>query len=205
MTETLMISNVILWIVVLLLCAVVIALVRQIGVLHERIAPVGALMLGNGPKIGEVATSFELQTLDGETVSIGDRQPTGRSTLVFFLSPTCPVCKTLLPVLDSARRSEHDWLQIVLASDGDLPAQQEFVEANGLAVFPYVLSGELGRAYEVAKLPYAILIDEQGILRSKGLINTREHLESLFEAKERRVASVQEFYENRRGAERETA
>jgi len=38
------ISNVVLWIVVLALLVVVIALTRQLGVLHERIAPVGALM-----------------------------------------------------------------------------------------------------------------------------------------------------------------
>ena len=96
------------------------------------------------------------------------------------------------------RKSERDWLEIVLASDGDLPAQQRFIEANGLTVFPYIVSGELGRAYQVAKLPYAILIDEEGVLRGKGLINSREHLESLFEAKERSVASVQEYLDNRK-------
>jgi hypothetical protein len=35
-------------------------------------------------------------------------------------------------------------------------------------------------------------------VRAKGLVNTREHLESLFEAKERGVVSIQEFL---RGAE----
>ena len=178
---------------VLALCAVVVALVRQIGVLHERLAPAGALMLDKGPKVGEEAPQFELPTLGGETVTLGGPDSKNRSTLVFFLSPTCPVCKTLLPVLDAMRKSERDWLRIVLASDGDLPAQQSFVAANGLAVFPYVLSAELGLAYQVSKLPYGILIDEHGILRSKGLINSREHLESLFEAMERNVASVQDY------------
>ncbi|MAF83441.1 MAG: methylamine dehydrogenase accessory protein MauD [Gammaproteobacteria bacterium] len=205
MTEALLISNLVLWLVVLALCAIVVALVRQIGVLHERIAPAGALMLGNGPRVGEQAPQFELQGLGDVAVTIGGSQTAERSTLVFFLSPTCPVCKTLLPVLESARKSERDWLQIVLASDGEVQAQQRFIEANGLAVFPYILSAELGRAYHVEKLPYAILIDEQGILRSKGLINTREHLESLFEAKELHVASVQDFYNKNREAERETA
>jgi hypothetical protein len=39
------------------------------------------------------------------------------------------------------------------------------------------------------------LIDEHGILRAKGLVNSREHLESLFEAKELGVASIQEYLE----------
>jgi methylamine dehydrogenase accessory protein MauD len=54
----------------------------------------------------------------------------------------------------------------------------------------------------VAKLPYAVLIDEAGIVRAKGLVNTREHLESLFEAKERGVGSIQEFVERERRGRR---
>jgi hypothetical protein len=45
----------------------------------------------------------------------------------------------------------------------------------------------------VSKLPYGVLIDEQGRIASLGIVNSREHLDSLFEAKERKVASIQEF------------
>jgi methylamine dehydrogenase accessory protein MauD len=51
----------------------------------------------------------------------------------------------------------------------------------------------LGRSYGVAKLPYAVLIDEDGKLSSTGLVNTREHLESLFVAKETGVSNIQQF------------
>ena len=44
-----------------------------------------------------------------------------------------------------------------------------------------------------------MLIDGAGVLRAKGLINTREHVESLFEAMDRGVGSVQEFLAARRG------
>ena len=40
---------------VLVLAAVVLALTRQVGVLHERIAPAGALMLNRGLTVGEPA------------------------------------------------------------------------------------------------------------------------------------------------------
>ena len=53
------VSNVVLWILVLVLSAVVLALVRQLGVLHERIAPAGALMLNRGPAVGEPAPEKE--------------------------------------------------------------------------------------------------------------------------------------------------
>src|SRR3989454_1007782 len=54
MTQALLVSNVVLWAVVVLLGCVVAALARQIGVLHERVAPAGALMVGKGPAVGEL-------------------------------------------------------------------------------------------------------------------------------------------------------
>ena len=51
--------------------------------------------------------------------------------------------------------------------------------------------------YRISKLPYAVLIGEDGRIRGKGLVNTREQLESLFTAKETGVASIQEFIDQR--------
>jgi methylamine dehydrogenase accessory protein MauD len=69
----------------------------------------------------------------------------------------------------------------------------EFVRDKGLTKFPYVLSEHLGRSYGVSKLPYAVLIDEAGKLSATGLVNTREHLESLFVAKESGVSNIQQY------------
>jgi len=193
MEQALIASNVILWLLVLVLAAAVFALTRQIGVLYERVAPAGALMVGQGPKAGEAAPVLELASLDGAPVRIGGASAAGRSTLLFFLSPTCPVCATLIPVLKSLRHSEAEWLDIVLASDGEQERQREFVRAKDLEGFPLVLSMQLGMAFQVGKLPYAVLIDETGVIRAQGLTNSREHLESLFEAKERGVSSIQEY------------
>jgi methylamine dehydrogenase accessory protein MauD len=198
MTEALLVSNLVLWLIVLGLCAVVFALARQIGLLHERITPAGALMLGQGPKVGEAVAPIDVTTLDGQALRIGGPRPDGRSLLVFFLSPSCPVCKELLPVLRAVRRSEAGWLDVVLASDGGIDEQRRFVAAEDLGGFPYVVSAELGLKFQVARLPHAALIDGGGILRSRGLVNSREHLESLFEAQKLQVASVQEFMQRDR-------
>jgi methylamine dehydrogenase accessory protein MauD len=193
MTETLLVSNVILWVMVLVLAVVVLALARQIGVLYERVAPAGALMTARGPAIGALAPTVAVEALAGGTREVGGARDDRRSTLVFFLSPTCPVCKTLLPALRSAARAERRWLDVLLASDGPRAEHEAFVRAERLEGFPYVLSTALGVSYQVSKLPYAVLLDGQGIVRAKGLVNTREHLESLFEATERGVASVQDY------------
>ena len=191
MTQALIVSNLILWIAVLALLATVFALARQIGVLYERIAPMGALMLDAGPKIGDTAPALDLQTIDGRPFATGGTR--AKSLLIFFLSPTCPVCKKLLPILQRIAADESRWLELAFASDGEYDEHAAFRARAGLGAFPYILSTELGMSYRIAKLPYAVLVDESGRVRAKGLVNSREQLESLFTARELGVASVQEF------------
>ena len=196
MDSALLVSNVFLWVIVVVMAIVIMALTRQIGVLHERIAPAGALMVGKGIEAGDPAPQLSLQDLNGGELDIGGVRD--RSMLLFFLSPTCPVCDTLIPVLRSVAKSEKTWLDIVFSSDGDIQEQKNFIKTKNLEQFPYVLSTELGMVLGVGKLPFTVLIDEKGIVRTKGLVNSREHLESMFEANERGVASLQEYLEKQK-------
>jgi len=189
------ISNAALWLVVVGLCLALLAVVRQLGVLHERIAPAGALMLAKGLKVGEPAPRITVEDLESRPLTLGAARADQRATLLVFVSPTCPVCKALLPALKSSLTSERDWLDIVLASDGESAGQREFVSAQRLGSFPYVVSAPLGISYQVSRLPFAALIDAQGVLRARGIVNSREHLESLFEAKRLGFASIQDYFE----------
>jgi methylamine dehydrogenase accessory protein MauD len=192
MTAALIIAVIAQWALILGLCIMVLALFRQVGLLHERLGPVGALVLPGGAKVGEPAPRFDLTALAGQTVQIGQSKAR-KSTLLFFLSPTCPVCKTLVPVVKNIASAEHDRLEVVLASDGDEAAQRQMVKDQGLTAFALVLSTELGMAFGVSKLPYAALIGPDGKLVASGLVNNREHLESLLMAQDLGVASLQEF------------
>ena len=189
--EGLVAAVVLLWILVIVMAVALFALTRQVGVLFERVAPMGALITDAGPKIGELSKRFELRSLTGDPVSLAGGG--GRSQLVFFLSPTCPVCKKLLPVLRSTKAAEAKWLGVVLASDGDEPVHQRFIAEKQLSDFPYVLSTDLGMTFKVSRLPYAVLLDGQGVVRAKGLINNREQLDSLFNAKDLGVDSIQSY------------
>ena len=189
--DGLMAAVVLLWVLVIVMAIGLFALTRQVGVLFERVAPMGALITDSGPKIGEASKPFELRSLTGGSVSVG--AASGRSQLIFFLSPTCPVCKKLLPVLRSTKAAEGKWLDVILASDGDEPAHQKFVAEKQLKDFPYVLSTDLGMTFKVSRLPYAVLLDGLGVVRAKGLINSREQLDSLFNAKDLGVASIQSY------------
>jgi len=196
--DWLVVSNIVLWIGFIAMVLVNFALARQIGVLYERVAPAGALMMNQKLAVGADAPVLPVTTLDGEPLQVG-KPANGQSQLLFFLSPDCPVCNELTPALKSAARAEADWLDVVLASDGQEQDHRAYVDRKGLQQFPYVVSELLGKTFGVSKLPYAVLIDEQGKIASLGIINSREHLDSLFEAKERKVASIQE-YMSKRGA-----
>ena len=193
MIDALLISNVLVWVAVVALTVAVMALARQIGVLHERIRPVGALALGKTIAAGEQAPSFQLPSLTGGNVSIGGHAADGRSTLLFFVSATCPVCKILLPILKDLAATEGKRLRIVFASDGTEAEHLGFIRQHGLDNFAYLISTEVGMAYRISKLPYGLLISAEGKIITHGLINTREHLESLLEAQALGVASLQQF------------
>jgi methylamine dehydrogenase accessory protein MauD len=71
------------------------------------------------------------------------------------------------------------------------------VREHDLRDFPYVISAALGMSFQVSRLPFAALLDAGGLLRARGLVNSREHLESLFEAQRLGVGSLQEYFASR--------
>ena len=194
----LMVSQGLLWLVVIVLALAVLALARQVGVLHERIAPVGALNLSRGPQPGEAAPRLTARTLAGSSLDVGGAQPAGSLQLLLFVSATCPVCKVLLP---TARVfADNEGLDLVLVGDGD--AGELVAMARRFEIDParFINAAEVGLAYRVGKLPYAVLISEPGVIVAQGLVNSREHLESLVVSHETGVKSVQEYLRNRRAA-----
>jgi len=137
-----------------------------------------------------------LPSLSSGLIDIGGVNKNNKSQLLFFVSPECPVCKTLLPAIKSSAKAEADWVDVIFASDGKNDDHQGYVSKQGLDNYPYIVSELLGKNFGIAKLPYAVLIDHQGQITSMGIINSREHIDSLFEAKEQQVASIQEYMAN---------
>jgi methylamine dehydrogenase accessory protein MauD len=184
-------SNVLLWLIVVGLVLIILALARQIGVLHERIAPVGALTPRGGPEVGDPSPRMTLATLDGETLAIGEPLAPGRMRLLLFVSTDCPVCKRIIPLAKSVAKAER--LELVFVGDAEVHELRALIARYGLESYPFVNGSALGMAYQVGKLPYAVLLDDAGVIASKGLVNTREHLESLVIAKLTGFGSIQSY------------
>lgn len=196
MTTFLIASNILLWIAFLGVSVVLLGLMRQVGLLHERSSPMGAMITDHGPDIGDNAPEFELPDWSGKPVRIGGASADGRATLLMFTAPSCPVCEKLFPIIKSMARAEG--IGVVMISDGAPEEHRRFLAGHPLEEMRYVVSAEAGMAFQVGKIPYGVLLDPQGVIRAKGLVNTREHLESLLEADKTGFASLQQYMASRK-------
>jgi methylamine dehydrogenase accessory protein MauD len=82
---------------------------------------------------------------------------------------------------------------LTFVGDDDAAAQRAMIAQHGLDGYAFVNGPEVGQAYGVAKLPFAVLLDGEGAILSKGLVNSREHLESLIIAHEMGINTVQDY------------
>ena len=191
MLTVLIVSQILSWVVILGLGLALLALARQVGVLHVRLAPAGALVTGKGPVVGEAAPVLDAVTLDGAPIAVGKPLAKGRNQLLLFVSPNCPLCKDLIPIAKNFAKTEK--LDIVFVGDDEAGEQRAMIARLDMGGLPFVNSSIVGRTFHVDRLPHAVLIGEDGTLLSKGLVNSREHLESLVTAHEMGLVSVQDY------------
>lgn len=191
--DPLVVSDVLLWIVVAVLSVTVLALARQVGVLHERVAPLGAMATATAVETGEKAPEFDLLDLEGRKIHLGGVRADGRSQLLLFVSPICPMCKKLMGAVRSFAKSERKAVELVLMGDGEREAHRAMAREHGVQDLPFAISPIVGMRFGIGKLPYAVLIDAEGVVRAKGIVNSREHLESLLVARETGYSSIQDY------------
>jgi methylamine dehydrogenase accessory protein MauD len=187
-----LVSYISLWILVGLLILAVVVLARQIGVLHNRLAPVGARTVNAGPEIGDKAPEVSASDLSDRKLMIG--QAKEKATLLIFVTPTCGSCIALGPAIKSLWKSERDQLEIVLVSlYSTIEEAGNFLKQNNLSGVTCTASPNVGIQYQVSSPPYAILLDESGTVRAKGIANKLEHLESILNSINLGYSSMEEW------------
>jgi methylamine dehydrogenase accessory protein MauD len=172
-----LVSYIVLWALVVALAFLTLALARQIGTLHLRIGPRGALEVDDeGPPLGEAPEAVDARDVAGHPVTVGGP---GVAQLLLFVSPGCPVCREVLPSLPVAARV-GGMTPLVVAD----AAEDADGASNGAAV---IVAPDIGRAYGVPGTPYAVALDRLGVVRAKGTVNSLEHLEGLVDTARRRL------------------
>jgi hypothetical protein len=153
------------WALLVVLCVVVVALARQVGTLHLRLGPRGALEIDTeGPVIGEPLPAVDALDADGGSVVLGGPGP---KRLVLFSSPTCTVCREVAPAIPAAARAADLIPQVVHDIDAE-------------------------RIVDVPGTPFLLVLDEMGVVRGKGTVNNLEQIEGLVDTAGRRMREESE-------------
>ena len=160
MTTWWIVAFVVQWILLIVLAVIVVALARQVGTLHLRLGPRGALEVDDeGPALGEAALPTTARAADGTTVTIGGPGP---MRVIAFSSPTCSVCREVVPALPAA--------------------------ASAARAIPQILHDpEAERDWDVPGTPFLVVLDEVGVVRAKGTVNNLEQVEGLLDTAVRRI------------------
>jgi len=176
-----LVSYIVLWLVVFALALAVTVLLRQVGLLHLRFGPRGALAFeSEGPPLDQPA---ETSALLGPPSDIReDRGVLTGPALVLFLSNTCHVCSALAPAIRAFARTAPG--PVFAVCTGTDPVAEEEVVKNyeGVLGRKVVVLADSGLAHRwaVANYPYAVSLDSDLVVRGKGIVNSLEQIEELF-------------------------
>jgi methylamine dehydrogenase accessory protein MauD len=167
-------SYIVLWLLVIVLSVLLLSLARQVGTLHLRLGPRGALELDDeGPPLGEAPPPVETRDSRGNRITVGGP---GSSQFLLFVSPSCLICRQVVPSLPAV--SEVGSLAPLVISDSEEPNGAHEYISGGRAT-PVVLGPDIAQTYRVPGTPYAVILDRLGIVRAKGTVNNLEQMEGL--------------------------
>jgi hypothetical protein len=156
------------------------ALARTIGILQLRLGrDPGALDTGEGLALHEkapVVTAFDLVIQQPRVLAFD----TFRFALI-FVDAVCGTCRDLIK--DAARldKSNGRGARMVIISKGSHRQNDLLRLTVPRLMFLSDPAGDMQRLYEVHSTPFAFVIKD-GQIQAKGIVNHRDHLESLLDS-----------------------
>jgi thiol-disulfide isomerase/thioredoxin len=129
-----------------------------------------------GNRAGERAPAFALSTQAGEIVELADFL--GHVVLVEFWSSSCSACQSAMPHLEALREqfADRGLVVITITINRNVEGEWQYLSQNGFTQFVALREIDpIGRPtkeeYGVSVIPYAFLIDQQGVIYFAGHVN----------------------------------
>jgi peroxiredoxin len=99
----------------------------------------------------------------------------GRKVLLVFTQAGCGPCTVIVPELNKLHAKGE--VRVLVVNNGDADVTRQWA-AEVQARFPTGAQEKhaVARRYEVFATPFAFLIDERGVVASKGIINNGQHI-----------------------------
>lgn len=137
----------------------------------------------SGLKPGKKAPDFTLPSVAGGEITLADYA--SRQVLLVFVQTGCSPCHSIVPELNRLVRSGE--LQVLAINNSDPEAVENWAREVG-AAFPVLVQEHwsISKRYEVFATPFAFLIDEKGMIASKGIVNSKQHIGFMLD---RRIAA----------------
>ncbi len=135
-----------------------------------------------GPKVGNRAPDFTLQTIGGKSVTLSDFR--GKIVMLNFWLASCGACRDEMPHIQSVFDEWPDEELVILAVNvrESATAVQSSIESQGLT-FPILLDskGEADQVYRAPYFPTTFFIDGEGIIKEvkEGRFRSQEEIESI--------------------------
>jgi hypothetical protein len=158
----------------------VVALIRQVGVLHLRIQPVAGVTGAGGPPYG---ARLELPAALAELA-----RRRAERFLIGFLSPTCGICGPLTGAFGRIARSAGTGTAVLLVIDASQQEADDYVRSRGVGFLPYV-ADRASFAANVPGAPWVIVTDESGQVIVSGGVNTLDHIEEMLSRADHLIAN----------------
>ena len=177
MNTFLLISSIALWLLILPLGFLLVGALRAIGLLTWRLDYQEATRPSrpgrNGLRRGTKAPDFSLPNIEGWDVALHDFAE--RKVLLVFVQTGCAPCESIARHLNWV--ADDGAVQVLVVNNADRESARQW-GGDVLPRFPVLLQDQfsLSRRYEVFATPFAFLIDEKGVITSRGIVKNREQI-----------------------------
>ncbi|MFD2170036.1 redoxin domain-containing protein [Tumebacillus lipolyticus] len=183
MTTTYQALVVAILVLVILQFGLIFLLARYIGNFMNKIRGFRGIEFGT-LEVGDKAPTFRKHDYQERPVVLS-QLVAEKKTVLMFVNTDCPTCKSILPQLGSIL-STYDLHLIMINKDNQ--SNDEAITSLLPESVLYLRSPQIVEAYEISKVPFGVLINQQGIIEQHSVLSDINVLRNML-LQEKRLAS----------------